>query len=82
MRPRAVGRALRRDAVRLMWRRPPEGATAEAENVMESAIVDRARAAMEEDTGYDNGTAKISLGSLVELVKLANHRLARICMGN
>jgi hypothetical protein len=35
-----------------MLRRPPEGATAEAENVMESAIVDRARAAMEEDTGY------------------------------
>ena len=50
----------------MMLRRPPEGATAEAENVMESAIVDRARAAMEEDTGYDNGTAKISLGSLVE----------------
>jgi hypothetical protein len=44
---------------------------------MESAIVDRARAAMDEDTGYDNGTAKISLGSLqVELASWlwANHR--------
>ena len=65
----------------MMLRRPPEGATAEAENVMESAIVDRARAAMEEDTGYDNGTAKISLGSLQSSCTIGQSQTGTILYG-